>query len=62
MTRINTLSNATDSEQICASINALKDAEERDSCKEAFFRATLKKVIDGHPNAVSMASYALKVR
>jgi hypothetical protein len=62
VTRINTLSNVTDAEQIATAINALADEGERVSAREAFHRAVLFKALEGHPNTQALAAYALKVR
>lgn len=62
VTRINTLTNVVDAEQIANAINALTDAGEKVSAREAFHRAVLFKALEGHPNTSALASYALKVR
>lgn len=62
ITRINTINNVFDLEQIVPAVNALTDDEEFTSAKDALLRAVLSKCRDGHPSAPAMSVYALRVR
>lgn len=62
LTRINTLSNTFDMEQIVNAIEKLTDKEEYESAKDALFRAVLTKAREEHPQTKAMSTYALKLK
>lgn len=62
LTRINTLNNTYDMEQIISAMEKLTDKEEYETAKDALFRAVLSKARDGHPQTSGMSTYALKAR
>lgn len=62
LTRINTINNVYDVEEIVRALESLSDREEYESAKDALFRAVLSKARDEHPRTKNMAAYALTLR